>query len=75
MSDRLSIGSYKTPLERLEDAARLRTVARDNYNQAIKDCVAAGINNTKMASVLNVSEAAIRMYRRRNSLDYNKSEG
>ena len=58
----------KLALLKLKAAAAGRRVAKQEYYQAIEDCIAAGVSNTKMATTVGVSETAIRLFRKRKGL-------
>lgn len=49
----------------LREAAQRRREANKNYETCIKNAVAVGMSNIKIASVVGVTEAAIRNWRKR----------
>lgn len=57
-----------TPLDRLERASDRRGEVQEEYRDALQECVDAGYSNVAMAHRLCVTEAAIRMYRKRNNI-------
>ena len=53
-------------LDRLIDAKTALDSARTEYTAAIQEAIENGLSNRKIGELVGVSEAAIRMWRKRN---------
>ena len=56
------------PLIRLKTVKELMDRSKLHYDFWLKECVKDGFSNVRIARELGLTEAAIRMYRKRNGL-------
>lgn len=56
------------PLEQLRSIQARRAQLKLDYNEWLAEAVRQGYSNNKIAEALNVTETAIRNYRKRNGL-------